>query len=158
MQRFAKLMLAGAFVAAGLAAVPAPATAAAYADEAAPAIPPPPAGMGQIVFYRSSRMGMLVSCRVREGDTVVNRLPPGKYFIQVTTPGAHEYNVRSEARDNLRLEVEDGETYYVRCAIGMGIGVGRPNLSPQSREDFERRGGGLDLMPPYVPEGDDNHH
>jgi hypothetical protein len=128
---------------------------------AAPAIPAPPAGMGQIVFYRSSRMGWAISCRVREGDTVVNRLPPGKYFIQVTTPGAHEYNVRSEARDNLRLEVEEGETQYVRCAIGMGIGLGRPNLSPQSRQDFDQRGRGLDLMPPYTPDHDDNggdHH
>src|SRR4051812_7971280 len=158
MNRFEKLMLAGAFAAAGLAALPAPAMAAtAAAEETAPAVAPPPAGMGQVVFYRSGRMGMLVSCRVREGDTVVNRLPPGKYFIHQTTPGVHEYNVRSEARDALRLEVEDGETYYVRCAIGMGIGVGRPNLSPQDRADFDRRGRGLDLLPPYVPEDNDHH-
>jgi hypothetical protein len=158
MRNFTKLLLAGAFVAAGFTALPAQATVAVAGDneQPAPAIAPPPAGMGQVVFYRSSRMGMLVSCRVREGDTVVNRLPPGKYFVQVTTPGAHEYNVRSEARDSLRLEVEEGETYYVRCAIGMGIGVGRPNLSPQSREDFDRRGRGLDLLPPYVPEADDH--
>ena len=50
--------------------------------------------------------------------------------------------MRSESTDKLRLEVEEGETQYVRCAIGMGIGVGRPNLSPQSREDFDRRGEG----------------
>src|ERR1044072_1108766 len=69
-----------------------------------PDVAPPPAGMGQIVFYRSGMMGALVSCRVREGETVVNRLPPGQYFVHVTTPGAHEYNVRSEGRDNVRLE------------------------------------------------------
>ena len=40
----------------------------------------------------------------------------------------------------------------------MGIGVGRPNLSPQDRADFDRRGHGLDLLPPYVPEPDDSHH
>jgi hypothetical protein len=32
----------------------------------------------------------------------------------------------------------------------MGIGVGRPNLSPQNRADFDRRGHGLDLLPPYT--------
>jgi hypothetical protein len=122
--------------------------------EAAPEIPAPPAGMGQIVFYRSSMMGALVSCRVHENGEVVNRLPPGKYFIHQTTPGPHEYSVRSEARDTVRAEVEEGETQYVRCAIGMGIGVGRPNLSPQTREDFDRRGRGLDLMPPYVRDDD----
>jgi hypothetical protein len=154
MKRLMQLMLAGA-----IAAFPAQAMASSAADEqaqAAPTIPPPPAGMGQVVFYRSSRMGMLVSCRVREGDRVVNRLPPGIYFIFQSPPGPHEFNVRSEARDALRLEVEEGETQYVRCAIGMGIGVGRPNLSPQSREDFDQRGRGLDLMPPYT--GDDAEH
>ena len=105
--------------------------------------------MGQVVFYRSSRMGALISCRVREGDQVVNRLPPGRYFVHHTTPGAHEYNVRSEARDTLRLEVEEGETQFVRCAIGMGLGLGRPNLSPQDEADFRRRGRGLDPQPPY---------
>jgi hypothetical protein len=36
----------------------------------------------------------------------------------------------------------------------MGIGMGRPNLSPQSREDFDKRGHGLDLMPPYTADKD----
>lgn len=155
MRTFTRLMLLGT-----LAALAVPAAAAQNSSrekgqaEVGPTIPPPPAGMGQIVFYRSSRMGMLVSCRVHENGQVVNRLPPGKYFILNTTPGPHEFSVRSESTDKLRLEVEEGETQYVRCAIGMGIGVGRPNLSPQSREDFDRRGRGLDLMPPYT--GDDD--
>lgn len=123
-------------------------------ERRAPEVAPPPPGMGQIVFYRSSRMGALISCRVHENGEVVNRLPPGKYFVHQTSPGPHEYSVRSESTDKLRLEVEEGETQYVRCAIGMGIGVGRPNLSPQTREDFDRRGRGLDLMPPYQPDED----
>jgi len=156
MKTLTRTILIGALAAI---AIPAQAVLATSAEQQreerkGPDVAPPPAGMGQVVFYRSSQMGMLVSCRVREGETVVNRLPPGKYFIHQTTPGVHEYNVRSEARDALRLEVEEGETYYVRCAIGMGIGVGRPNLSPQNREDFDRRGHGLDLLPPYT--GDNN--
>lgn len=120
-----------------------------------PEIPPPPAGSGQVVFYRSSRMGALISCRVRENGEVVNKLPPGKYFIHQTTPGPHEYTVKSEAKDRLRIEVEEGETHYVRCSINAGIGLGRPNLSPQSREDFDKRGRGLDLLPPFTPDDDD---
>lgn len=154
--RTTKLMFACALAAM---AMPAPAAVNANVESegeaAAPTIPAPPAGMGQVVFYRSSRMGMLISCRVHENGAVVNRLPPGKYFVHQTTPGAHEYSVRSESTDRLRIEVEEGETQFVRCAIGMGIGVGRPNLSPQSLEDFQRRGEGLDLMPPYVAEDDD---
>ena len=157
MKTSARVLLLVAVAAAAMPARTAPAAAEQRqrAERRGPDVPPPPPGMGQVVFYRTSSMGMLVSCRVREGNTVVNRLPPGKYFIHQTTPGAHEYNVRSEARDNLRIEVEEGETHYVRCAIGMGIGVGRPNISPQNRADFDRRGRGLDLLPPYVPENDD---
>ena len=158
MKTSGRLLLLVAVAAAAMPAVTTPAAAAEQRqreERRGPDVPPPPPGMGQVVFYRTSSMGMLVSCRVREGNTVVNRLPPGKYFIHQTTPGAHEYNVRSEARDNLRIEVEEGETHYVRCAIGMGIGVGRPNISPQNRADFDRRGRGLDLLPPYVPGNDD---
>jgi hypothetical protein len=141
-------------------AAAAPATKAPAAKEnkaekkVAAAVPPPPAGKGQVVFYRSSMMGALISCRVHENGKVVNRLPPGKYFVYATAPGAHEFTVKSEATDKLRVEVEQGETQYVRCAIGMGIGVGRPNLSPQSREDFDKRGKGLKEMPPYEEKGD----
>jgi hypothetical protein len=148
----------GMMMALGAALLAAPAVAAgdsAKPKKTAAEVPAPPAGMGQVVFYRSSRMGALISCRVREGGEVVNKLPPGKYFIHQTSPGAHEYSVKSEAKDVLRLEVEDGETQYVRCAINAGIGVGRPNLSPQSREDFDKRGRGLDLLPPYKGGKDD---
>jgi len=156
MTRFTRSMLAGALAALAIpAAAPAQNSSGQEEAQAAPVIPPPPAGMGQVVFYRSSRMGFAISCRVHENGQVVNRLPPGKYFIHNTTPGAHAFSVRSEATDVIRVEVEEGETQYVRCAIGMGIGVGRPNLSPQSREDFDRRGRGLDLMPPFVAGSDD---
>lgn len=141
-----------------LAALAVPSYAAAQdtkkAEKTAAAVPAPAPGMGQVVFYRSSMMGALISCRVHENGEVVNKLPPGKYFIHQTTPGAHEYSVKSEAKDTIRVEVEEGETQYVRCAIGMGIGVGRPNLSPQSRADFDKRGKGLDLLPPYKGDKD----
>jgi hypothetical protein len=150
-----KLLAVSAIVA--LPALPTPAAAMAQAP-ARPMelVPPPPRGMGQVVFYRPSAIyGMLASCRVREGDTVVNRLPSGKYFIHQTTPGPHQYNARGGARDYLRVEVEEGETQYVRCTIGHGIVVVRPNLSPQSREDFDRHGRNLQLLPRHVPENDD---
>ena len=115
--------------------------------KAAPEIAPPPPGKGQVVFYRSSMMGALISCRVHEAGQVVNRLPPGKYFVHQTTPGVHEFSVKSETKDTLRIAVEEGETHYARCAIGMGFIGGRPNLSTQSREDFDKRGKGLKLQP-----------
>jgi hypothetical protein len=124
-------------------------TSAAAVERAAPQIAAPPAGMGQVVFYRPSAMGGLVSCRVSEGQAVINRLPPGKYFVVQTTPGVHEYSVHSEAKDTLRVNVEDGETAYARCNISMGFMVGRPNLSTQDRADFDKRGKKLKLQGPF---------
>ena len=123
--------------------------AAAPAEKVAPQIGAPPAGMGQVVFYRPGGLGALVSFRVNEGDKVVNRLPPGHYFVQTAAPGVHEYSVHSEAKDVLRVNVEDGETQYARCNIRMGIMVGRPNLSTQDRADFEKRGKKLKLQAPF---------
>lgn len=118
---------------------------------AAPAIAPPPAGMGQVVFYRPSSMGALVSCRVSSNGQVVNRLPPGRYFVHQVPAGVYDYSVKAEATDTLKVNVEEGETSYVRCAIGMGFMTGRPNLSTQSREDFDKRGKKLKLQEAWVP-------
>lgn len=146
--------LAAAFAVPATAATPDSTAATEAKVKAAPEIPPPPAGMGQIVFYRSSQMGALISCRVHEGTAVVNKLPPGRYFVHQTTPGVHEYAVKSEAKDTLRIAVEEGETQYARCAIGMGFFAGRPNLSTQNREDFEKRGKGLKVQPPFEAKDD----
>jgi hypothetical protein len=128
---------------------PATQTTETVAAKVAPEIAPPPPGTGQVVFYRPSSMGGLVSCRVSEGTTVINRLPPGKYFVLQTTPGIHEYSVHSEAKDVLRVNVEDGETQYARCNVTMGFMVGRPNLSTQDRADLDKRGKKLKLQPPF---------
>lgn len=101
-------------------------------------IAPPPAGKGQIVFFRPSKfVGGAVGYKVREGATELGKLRSGKYFVVAVEPGAHEYTVHSEAKDILNLEVEAGETYYVQGTITMGILAGRPNLSPSTQEAFE---------------------
>jgi hypothetical protein len=38
----------------------------------------------------------------------------------------------------------------------MGLMTGRPNLSTQSREDFEKRGKKLKLQEPWVPKVGEN--
>ena len=136
------------------ATAPAPAAAAASsesADASAPTaaqlndIPPPPEGKGQVVFYRVSRMvGLLASYSVHEGDKGIGKLNNGSYFVQVTDPGTKEYSIGAGniwwgARDFLRLEVDEGETYYVVQSINTGGLSGGPNLTPSSEEDFQAK-------------------
>ena len=120
-------------------AAPAPVAAAPAVAQLNP-IGAPPAGMGQIVFFRPSRfVGMAVSFSVREGDKGVGKLTNGTYFVLPAEPGIKEYNISFEARDTLRLEVEEGETYYVIQSVAMGLIAARPNLTPSSEAAFQEK-------------------
>ncbi|MDR6842861.1 DUF2846 domain-containing protein [Pseudoxanthomonas sacheonensis] len=140
-----------AFAQAQTAAEPAPADSTAPADTATPAqeaseavaatqgkIAPPPAGKGQIVFFREKKFaGSAIRYKVREGEAELGKLSSGTYFVHATDPGAHEYTVHSEAKDILNMEVEAGETYYVIGGVTMGLFAGHPNLSPSDQAVFD---------------------
>jgi len=94
-------------------------------------------GMGQVVFYRPSRItGMALSFSVREGGKGVGKLGNGSYFVLAAAPGTHTFTIESEVTDTLILEVDPGETYYVQQTIGMGIMMGRPRLTPSTSGAF----------------------
>src|SRR3569623_1122862 len=84
------------------------------------AIPAPPPGKGQIVFYRPGGMGFALGCSVNENGQKISSLGAGKYFIMVADPGKHEYSVKSEAKDTLGLLVEADETQYAMCKLKLG--------------------------------------
>jgi hypothetical protein len=115
------------------------ATPALAKEPAAPiAIPAPAPGTGQIVFFRPGGMGFAMGCSVNENGAKISSLGAGKYFVLRTTPGRHEYTVKSEAKDTLALEVEDGETQFAKCKIKMGIMAGRPDLAPADEAEFRK--------------------
>ena len=93
--------------------------------------------MGTVIFFRESKFaGAAVSFKVREGETELGKLSSGTYFVANLPAGPHAFVVHSEAKDILNLEVEPGETYYVRGSISMGLMVGRPNLSPSDAATY----------------------
>lgn len=125
------------FAAIAIATIPMTGTATLAAEKAPVVIPPPPAGKGQIVFYRTGTiMGAAMGCSVNENGQKISSLGAGRYFILVTEPGRHEYTVKSEAKDVLALQVEADETQYAMCKIKMGIMAGRPDLRPSTEADF----------------------
>lgn len=101
-------------------------------------IPAPPASQGQIVFFRPGGMGFALGCSVNENGQKISSLGAGRYFVMLAEPGRHEYNVKSEAKDTLALEVKAGETQYARCNIKMGIIVGRPDLKVSNEVEFRK--------------------
>jgi hypothetical protein len=139
---FKKMMFAAALLASSSAAV------AGLADlkTKSGGIAAPAAGMGQVVFFRpGSLMGAALGCTVHEGQPQIARLGSGKYYVVPMAPGKHEFSTRGEATDRLTVEVEEGETYFVRCNIGMGVVAGRANLSPSEEAEFAKKAKGLKL-------------
>ncbi|MBI1178956.1 MAG: hypothetical protein GC201_00255 [Alphaproteobacteria bacterium] len=126
----------------GLAVAPASARKKDDSDDKADvpiALPAPPSGKGQIVFFRSGGLGgAAVACSVHENGPKVSSLGGGRYFIMVADPGRHEFTVKTEAKDVLALEVEPDETQFASCTIKMGILVGRPDIRPATEEEFRK--------------------
>ena len=129
---------------------PAAAAGAAATDQADSRVPAPPAGKGQVIFFRPFGPGMALNPMVREDTTDVGRVGTSSYFIYVVDPGQHAFSVKSEATDTLHMEVDPGETYYVEETIGMGVLVGRPHLSPSDAAAFAKMKG-LKLSHPAEP-------
>ena len=111
-------------------------------------------GTGTVIFFRPSKfVGAAVGFKVRENGQELGKLRNGKYFVLQAPAGVHQYEVHSETKDVLTLEVEAGQTYYVQGVLGVGIVAGRPNLTPSDAATFEGMKAKLKEVPPLV--GDD---
>jgi hypothetical protein len=130
------------------------AAAAAVARDAAPddqgpiAIPPPPQGQGQVVFFRGkSRVSVGEWFNVREDGQVLGKLTNGAYFVRVTPPGVHTFTAKlePELKDRLSIKVDPGETYFVEGAVTGGLVIGAANLTPSTRERFNQAAKNLKL-------------
>ena len=142
MTRF-RMRSAAALTAIALATSPALADLASIQTKSG-VIAAPAAGQGQLVFYRpGSLMGAALGCTVHEGEPEIARLGSGKFFVVPMAPGKHDFSTRGEAQDHITLEVEEGETYFVKCNIGMGVMSGRANLSPADEATFAKKAKGL---------------
>jgi hypothetical protein len=143
---------ASAASAASEASEPAAASAAAApAAEVAPAAASADAAKATVIFYRPSKfVGGAVGFIVREGTTELGKLRSGKYFILQVTPGKHTYVVHSEAKDELTIDADAGETYYIEGEIGVGVLVGHPHIKPSDQATFEAIKGKLTLVQPIT--------
>lgn len=113
-------------------------------------IPPPPQGMGQVVFFRRKTMTGIQWFNVREHGEALGKLTTGTYFIAPVQPGLHEFTARSEPElnDHLTLKVDPGETYYVESVMTHGLVLGAAELTPSDKARFDALSG--DLKPAEV--------
>lgn len=121
----------------------APAAVAEEKDDAALVIPAPPEGKGQVLFYRTGGLsGAALGCAVFDegAEDKLSSLGSGKYFILVSEPGPRSFTVKSlETKDALTLEIEEGETQFVRCKIKTGFMSGRADIGPSTETEFRAK-------------------
>jgi hypothetical protein len=80
---------------------------------------------------------MAVSYKVREQGIELGKLNNASYFVAVLDPGPHTFTAATENKNVLKLELDDGETQYVRGTVQMGFLVGEANLAPADQAMFE---------------------
>jgi hypothetical protein len=103
----------------------------------ADAIASPAIDKGQVVFYRKGTMiGAAISCAVHEDGKKLTSLPPGHFAAIEVAPGVHDFTVQSEAKDEMRVDVQAGQVYYAECTIGMGFAAGHPHLNLSDHDRF----------------------
>jgi hypothetical protein len=64
--------------------------------------------------------------------------------------GKHTYTVHSEVSDQLTIDADAGETYYIEGEIGVGVVVGRPHIKPSDQASFETIKAKLQEVPPMT--------
>ena len=130
------------------------ANAAEAVDTGPITIAPPPAGEGQVVFFRKrSIMGTGQWFNVRERGAALGKLTNGAYFVQITDPGPHTYTAveEPELKDKLKLEVDPGETYFVEGTLTKGVVIGAADLlTPSDRASFDAAAHDLKMANPPV--------
>jgi len=79
--------------------------------------------------YRPGGPGALISFDLHLGDTVIGRVSNNwKETIKIDRDGFNTLWVRTETKTELSIHIQLGNEYYIRCSMGMGVFVGRPQL------------------------------
>ncbi|SHI32559.1 hypothetical protein [Flavobacterium terrae] len=92
---------------------------------------PADADYALIHFYRPVLgSGALLYYSIKDNnDSVVGKLENGRKFVYKTKKfGDQTFYARLETKEEIKINVEKGKEYFVRCAIKMGVAVGRPVL------------------------------
>lgn len=82
------------------------------------------------VYRPKTSMGVLVQYNLHVNDSMVCRVKRGgSYMIKLYTTGNTTIWARTESRTEITADIQPGKAYFLRCAVGMGAFVGRPQFN-----------------------------
>lgn len=85
-----------------------------------------------VFFYRPSNgAGSLLGYKIKDvNDSIVGRLRNGEKFAYKTKKfGKQTFYGVLETKEQVEINIEQGKEYFVRCAVNMGIVLGRPEIN-----------------------------
>ena len=87
-----------------------------------------PAGNARVVVYRTGLLGAAVQPLVSVDGVERARCQPQGAFVVDVAPGAHTVSATTEVSKTAYLNVEAGQTAYIKCKIGFGLVIGQPSF------------------------------
>lgn len=93
---------------------------------------PEDADYAVIHFYRpKSGLGALLGYKIKTiNDSVIGRLRNGEKFVFKTNKfGLQKFYASIETKEEIEINVEKGQEYFVKCGIKMGVAAGRPEIN-----------------------------
>jgi hypothetical protein len=86
------------------------------------------------VFRPNSGYGGLISYNLHLDDSIIYRVTNNTAQVfKIYKEGNTKLWARTEARDEVELDVKHGESYYLQCGVSMGMLAGRPSLTLVSK-------------------------
>jgi hypothetical protein len=85
---------------------------------------------GLVYIYRvPSIKGAAISYDIYANEKPIFTLKNGGYFPYQTNTGEIEFSASTEAKSAITVDVEAGQTYYIKGSLSVGFLMGRPHLS-----------------------------
>lgn len=89
-------------------------------------------------------VGFLIGYEVHVGDSVSYRARNGSQSeVRRMVPGPVKVCAKTEAREEITVDVQPGREYYIRCTLGAGAVVGRPRLQQVPVSQGRKESAGL---------------
>ena len=108
-------------------------------DDARKTFASPPQGTAGLYIYRNSTFGGALKKSLYIDGEFIGESAPMTYFYEEISPGEHRLSTESEFSDNdLIVNTDGGQNYYVRQYIKMGLFVGGANLEIVSEEEGQK--------------------
>lgn len=83
----------------------------------------------KLYVYRPNGAGLFVGYDLYLGDELICTVKNNtKQEIKITRQGINTLWAKTEAKSEVPIEIVFGKEYYLRCSVGMGLVVGRPQL------------------------------